>query len=73
MDAGKVALAILAVGGICGLIYLITRPSHSSETKALPPGREIRRKNKEIWEIDWDKDGLPKTVTITRDFTERHE
>jgi len=72
MDAGKVVLAILAVGGICGLIYLITRPSHStSEVKALSPGREVRQySNTETWEIDWDKDGLPKKVTITRKATE---
>lgn len=72
MDAGKVALGILAVAGICGLIYFVTRPSHSSsEVKALPPGREIRQySNTETWDIDWDEDGLPKRVVITRKATE---
>ena len=83
MDAGKVALAILAVGGIVGLIYFMTRPSHSSsEVKALSPGRESEVKalspsretrqysNTEVWEIDWDKDGLPRKVVITRKATQ---
>lgn len=67
MDFGKVALAIVAVGSIFGFIYFISRPKQSSEVRALPPGRETRQyTNTETWDIEWDKDGLPKTVTITR-------
>ena len=78
-DSSKLVLALLALGGVFGFIYFISRPSMSAQPASSqrvslrPVGQDkVARQysNSETWDIKYDDDGLPVKVTISRKATE---
>lgn len=81
-DSSKLLLALLAVGGIFGFIYFISRPNIATQPMSgqtrralVRPVRqaEVAREylNTETWDIKYDADGLPTRVVISRKATEK--
>ncbi|MBA7709854.1 hypothetical protein ES703_118780 [subsurface metagenome] len=65
----ELALIGLLVGGAIFFACRQGRPSNSA-TNLLPAEEESRRyKNKEIRRIEYNEDGLPTLIEITRDST----
>ena len=78
-DGSKLAFALLALGGIFGFIYFISRPSIAAQptsgqrVSVRPVGQAKAARqyvNKEEWSISYDDDGLPTKVVISREATE---
>jgi len=79
-DGSKLAFALLALGGIFGFIYFISRPSIATQpmlgqrrasVRPVKQAKVARQYvNKEEWSISYDDDGLPTKVVISREATE---
>ena len=79
-DGSKLAFALLALGGIFGFIYFISRPSIAAQpmsgqrrvsVRPVSQAKVARQySNEETWNISYDDDGLPTKVVISRKATE---
>jgi len=83
MESQKVIAGLLFIGIVIGL-FIVTRKSTgtmSTPIKLLPAGtlnsidkqptrHEKHYENEEVWDIDWNEDGLPRRVTIHRNATQ---
>ena len=84
MKAGWILYGILGIA-ILALLLRSKRQSSSQSSPAGVIGRFMipattpvgslqniaHYKNKEVWDIEWNSDGLPVRVTITRDAIQR--